>query len=484
MTGLSTSPDPFHSALKLIAQTVAGSVWQGKVFAAGGMVRDQLMGNATKDIDLTIAAPQGGIEFANWLAIRLGIHKDGSNPVIFPRFGTAKLSLAGISHNGIDLSPVDIETVMTRKEYYSEDSRKPEVEYGTPEEDVLRRDLTINALLMDIVSGEILDYTGKGVADIKSKTLRTPLDPDVTFTDDPLRMLRVIRFAVKLGWGIPFSMIKALRRNAKTLRKISAERKRDELSKILLSSHPHTGVRLLEFTGLNAFVIPEFQGMVGMSQNNFHEWTAERHTYEVLKNSPAELTIRLAALLHDIGKVETRKVENGHVSFLGHETRSADLSEEILRRLKYPNEITDAVVALVQHHMRTKQFGTRGEKASDKSLRKLMHELGDNLNPALQLIHSDNISHGNHPWPHNMPDQVPELKRRIADLGPIGKRLNLPIDGNEIIRILTEVDPKFKPGPIMQKIYSAIEEEFLENPQLTNKQAQEIVILTYRNTRS
>jgi poly(A) polymerase len=182
------------TAEDFIRLTIQGTEWQGKVFAAGGYVRDQIRGANAKDLDLLVNAPDGGIAFANWITKKLGVHKDGSNPVTFPRFGTAKFNFPGVVHNGVDIGDLDIEAVMPRKEQYANDSRKPTVSAGTLADDVERRDFTVNSLLKDLSSGEILDLTGLGKADIKAGIIRTPLNPDVIFTDDPLRMLASYSF--------------------------------------------------------------------------------------------------------------------------------------------------------------------------------------------------------------------------------------------------------------------------------------------------
>ena len=263
-----------------IKKIIQGTEWQGKVFIAGGYVRDEFMGKDPKDLDLLVNAPNGGIEFAKWITKKVGAFRGndttippepqqppeqhhgyhggampgeredaedidtaeyqswkikhdawekevasieqksgGSNPVIFPRFGTAKFNLRGVVHNGIDLSDMDIEAVMPRKEQYTPGSRKPKVSGGELKDDVERRDFTVNSLLKDLSSGEILDLTGLGKADIQAGIVRTPLNPDKIFTDDPLRMLRAIRFAVKYQWKLPMFMLRGLKKNSASIEK-------------------------------------------------------------------------------------------------------------------------------------------------------------------------------------------------------------------------------------------------------------------------
>jgi poly(A) polymerase len=463
------------TALKLISDLIKNSQWKNKVFLAGGAVRDELMGMGIKDLDLTVAAPNGGIEFAEWLAKKLKIYRQNSNPVIYPRFGTAKITLKGVKYNGIDLSSIDIECVMTRKEKYEYGNRKPEVDYGTPQQDVERRDLTINSLLKDLTSGEILDLTGKGMKDLQNKIIRTPLDPDIIFKEDPLRMLRAIRFTVKYNWKLPFSMIKALKTNAKMLSTISSERIQDELNKILLTNNPDKGIKLLQMTGLNKYVAPELDRLVKLKQNDYHMWDANKHTLMVLKNTPKSLITRLAALFHDAGKSYTKSVVDNEIHFYEHEDISAEIAKDIMTKLKYPTNIINAVYTAVKNHMRTKSFGKDAELVSDKALRKLQNDLGDHLETTLDLIHADNISHGKDDWKYNMPNQVPSIRNRMKNLGgDFTKKLQLPLDGGEIIKMFN-----LKPGPIVGKLKKELEDEFLNNPKMDKKEAIKFITNIY-----
>jgi poly(A) polymerase len=212
-------------ALEYIANLIKTGPFRGRVYLAGGAVRDMEMGKDPKDLDVVVKGGlDSGIEFATWATKAIGNYKEGSNPVTFPRFGTAKFTLTGVVYKGEDLSGIDIEAVATRKEKYSDGSRKPEVSAGDLSDDVYRRDFTINSLLQDLTTGEILDLTGKGREDIKAGIVRTPLNPDVIFAEDPLRLLRAIRFAIKYEWKLPLDMLKAMKRNAGKLDNISAER--------------------------------------------------------------------------------------------------------------------------------------------------------------------------------------------------------------------------------------------------------------------
>jgi len=456
------------TALDFISKTIKGTEWENHVFLAGGAVRDEIMGKEIKDLDLVVDLPNGGILFAKWITKHTNCYKANSNPVIFPRFGTAKFQLYRVIHNGIDISNIQIEAVMTRKEKYTSGSRKPDVTPGTLKQDVERRDFTVNSLLKNLTNNEILDLTGIGKDDIKRGLLRTPLDPDIIFSEDPLRQLRIIRFCVKYDWDIPMFMIKALKRNASKLQFISDERIQDELSKILVSKNPDKGIRLLQMTGLMKYIAPEYNELKGLTQNKYHKDTADKHTLEVLKNVPPKLVTRLSAWLHDIGKAKTKEVIDNETHFYKHEEVSAYMAKKILQKLKYPNDIIDQVVLNIREHMRLKGAGKQGEIISDKALRKLKMDIGEHLNDLLDLIHADNSSHSEE---HSLSNQIPAIRKRLANIKDISKEKSpLPISGNDIMQAFN-----LKPGKEIGRLLKIIENAWLENPDLTKEEAIEIL---------
>ena len=462
------------SVLDFLRKIVSNSEFAGKVFLAGGAVRDEIMGKPIKDIDLVVSMPDGGIAFANWFTQKVGAFRNGTNPVVFPRFGTAKFNLRGIKHNGVDLSGIDIETVMTRGEKYEKGSRKPEVVYADLKDDAYRRDLTVNSLFKDLVSGEIKDFTGKGLSDIKAGIVRTPTDPDVTFKDDPLRMIRAVRFAVKYDWKMPSGMLTALKKNAPLLRTISSERIQDELNKILLTNNPDVGLKMLVYTGLNKSIIPELDLCVGVSQNSHHKDDVFDHICEVVKNTPPDLKARLAAVFHDIAKPQTKTTEpDGAIHFYEHEDKGADVALQVMQRLRYPNDMSESVSKLVRQHMRLKSAGPDGKNISDKALRKFKAELGDDLSSALKLMHADNISHSE---ASSMPNQIEILNHRMENL-PMPKdtgKPQLPINGHDIIKTLG-----IKPGPELKQLLSVVQDAWYENPTIKPEEALNIVRKEY-----
>ncbi len=462
-----------EAALDYLTQLVKSGPFKGRVSLAGGAVRDMELGLSPKDLDVVVTGGiDAGMDFAKWACQHMGNYKEGSNPVIFPNYGTAKFTLSGVNHNGLDLSDVDIESVATRKEKYTTGSRKPEVSAGDLEDDVFRRDFTVNSLLKDLTTGEILDLTGMGKDDIKKGIVRTPLNPDVIFTDDPLRMLRAVRFTVKYNWQLPRFMIKSMKKNADKLANISFERIRDELSKMLVTGYPAKAIKLMKVTGLLQYVIPEFKAAVNMTQNKHHKQgfagTVFGHTLDVLSKTKPNLIARLGAMLHDIGKTKTKTVVDNEAHFYAHEMVGADMAREILTRLKYPNEIIEPVVLAVKNHMRLKQAGKEGEKATDKTLRKFAVDMGEHLEDVLDIIHSDNISHGEH---STMPNQIPNLIGRIDKLKNTipTKGQKLPVSGDDLMAL------GLKPGPLYKELLDLVRDKRLENPNATKEEYLDMI---------
>lgn len=451
------------ATLALIANLIMGTEFEEITFVAGGFVRDKILGLYAKDIDLVVEAPNGGIRLAQFLKSSLSFE---TTVVVYPKFGTAAVHVKNVSAFGFDLDGMEIECVMTRKEQYHNDTRKPDVQHGTLAEDVERRDFTVNSLLMRVVDSEILDLTGKGQDDIANGIIQTPLDPDIIFSEDPLRMLRAIRFAVKYGWELPSFMVKAISKNHQRMEIVSMERINVEFTKMMISPDPVRALRLLLDTNLVLFVIPELGDLGGVEQGKFHHLDALEHTLSVVENTPSDLIVRLSAVLHDIAKSLTRVVLNGEVHFYKHDMVGAGMAISILQRLKFPTEIIKAVSKIVGHHMRTKAFGDEG-RASAKALRKLKADMGDLLEPFLTVVHADNVSHAPE---HCLPNQVKNLRDKLDALSEEPTKPVLPISGNDIME---EFD--LKPGKHIGEMLAIVKEEWFGNPELTREDALKLI---------
>jgi poly(A) polymerase len=456
-----------EEVLLFLKKLIKGTEWENKILLVGGAVRDEKMGKKPKDLDFVVnGGIDAGITFATWLAQKMGNYKENSNPVVYPRYGTAKLSL---NRNKFNLANIDLEFVAPRKETYQEGSRNPSVTNGDLMDETMRRDLTINSLMKNVSTGQILDLSGNGVNDIKNGIIRTTSNPDIIFKEDPLRMLRAIRFTVKYGFEMDDKTLEGIKNHSRSIEIITKERIADELGKILVSSDPVKGIILMKDTGLLKYILPELTQTIGVGQNKYHNEDVFSHIMTVLSKTPPNLETRLMALLHDIAKPKVKTIDDGEVHFYGHEDLGARMAKDILTRLKFSNAGVniDNVVAGVANHMRLKGGGKEGEILKDKTLRKFVNTSGGNLNDILDLIHADNESHSDDA---SMPNQIPNIRNRITSFEDKveTKNAKLPINGNDLIQL------GLKPSSLFREILDAVQEAWYENPDITRDEAIEI----------
>jgi len=447
-----------------INKHIIDTQFENKVYIVGGAVRDILLKKKEiKDIDIVVNLPMGGVALAEYLTRKLGVYKKDSNPVIFGRFGTANFRLPN--------SDLDFESVMSRQEAYEEGSRKPLVKFGTIEQDAVRRDFTINSLMYNISLNKLEDFTGNGINDLGNNVLNTTSDPDSIFKEDPLRMLRAIRFSTR-GFKLTKDVYDSIIRNYKSTEILSKERINSEFTKIMLSDNCLNGLYYLVKTGLINYIIPELIETIDFKQNEYHSADLFNHLFDVLQavvkkpilENENKLVVRLSALLHDIGKLKTRvwNSDKNDYSFIDHNTLSETMVIDILKRLKYENEIVDSVSFIVKNHMHTKQWGNETLNIKDKSIRKLIKLSGNLLTELLEVIHADNISHAPE---HCLPYQVPNIAKRIAELKEKHEPVSMPISGKDIINTFN-IKPGIKVGEYMRKA----EDIFMENPNISKEE--------------
>jgi len=399
-----------------------------KAWVVGGYVRDSLLHRSHPNPDVVV---EEGDALA--LAGRFAELAGAPPPVTFERYGTAQVTLPGHL----------VEFVNARAESYAPDSRKPDVRPATLEEDLRRRDFTINTLLMDL-SGELHDPLG-GAADLEAKTLRTPADPLRTFADDPLRMLRGIRFAAELGFQLAPDLIPAMRAMKTRLSPpvISAERVADELRKMLKSPRPKLALELLDDSGLLEVILPEISACKGVPQSGYHTHDVFGHTLRTVEATPPDLLLRVAALFHDVGKPATAK---GDGTFIGHEDVGARIARAALERLRFSVREIEVVVGLVHLHLRPVFYRSEW---TDGAVRRLARDAGPLLDRLLALAKAD-IAASAYPEPEKL-DELQARLEKVRSERP--SRLAPLITGEEIMAVRG-----IGPGPEVGRIKKRLEE--------------------------
>ncbi|MBC8104164.1 MAG: HDIG domain-containing protein [Cytophagales bacterium] len=427
-------PDP----LETLRAATRGTEYEGRLYLVGGYVRDKLLGDAAASDDYDLVLEGDALRAARFLWKR-GV--TDHRPVEYGQFGTTQIEIHGQK----------VELVTARAETYRQGSRKPVVTPGTLQTDAERRDFTVNTFLENLHTGEISDPTGKGGTDLAAKILRTPLDPSVTFAEDPLRMLRACRFAAKLGFTVAPEAYAAILENARRCdaeHGISFERMRDEFTKTLLTSDAPLGLEMMRVTGLLSQFAPELAGMHGVTQNRFHRYEVWEHTMVALRHLPREasLLVRLATLFHDIGKPRTRTVDaaTGDVHFYGHEEVGAEMAREVMTRLRFSLDEIKAVTQMVGLHMR---YGAYDPAAwTDASVRRLVRTVGEHRRDLFTIARADIAACGTGDFPTADLDGLSERMERLEAESQI-TRATSPLDGGEIMLRLD-----LKPGPLLGKV--------------------------------
>lgn len=457
-----------HPIFKIISE--AAQELNSETYVIGGYVRDIILNRPSKDIDIVTVG--SGIELAKSVAKKIGPKTNVSS---FKNFGTAMLQY----------KDWEVEFVGARKESYNRNSRKPIVEDGTLEDDQNRRDFTINALAISLNNknfGELIDPFN-GVKHIEEGLLKTPLDPNITYSDDPLRMMRAIRFATQLNFSIEEKSLEAIKTNAKRIEIVSKERIIDELNKIVLSPTPSVGFKLLFDTGLLEIIFPEMANLQGIEiinnkghKDNFY------HTIQVLDNiskNTNNLWLRWAAIMHDIAKPATKRFDENHGwTFHGHEDKGARMVPKIFKNLKLPlDNKMKYVQKLVRLHLRP--IALVKEEVTDSAIRRLLYEAGEDIEDLMTLCNADITSKNETKVKRYLENfKVVESKLKEVEEKDNLRNWQPPISG-EVIMKTFNLKPCREVGMIKDAIREAILEGELENNyndayKFMLKQAEEI----------
>ncbi|HUL43358.1 MAG TPA: CCA tRNA nucleotidyltransferase [Bacteroidota bacterium] len=416
-------------------------------YVVGGFVRDTLLGRPGKDIDIVVVGD--GIAFARVVAEKMR----AQTPVVFEKFGTAMLPVAGGK----------IEFVTAREERYERGSRKPTVQKASLESDLSRRDFTVNALAASVRKagwGKIIDPF-HGLDDLKKKVLRTPLEPEKTFDDDPLRMMRAVRFASQLQFSVEKSAFEAVKMMAERMTIVSQERITDEFLKLLSSPVPSIGLKLLYETGLAKLVFPELVDMVGVEQRKeYHHKDVFLHTLKVVDNISQvthDVWLRFAALVHDIAKPRTKGFKEGiGWTFHGHEDLGARMMKPIFRRMKLPLEKLPYLEKLVRLHLRP--MALVSEEITDSAIRRLLFEAGPEIDDLMVLCRAD-ITSQNPARVARYLKNYDIVLRKMAEVEEKDRLRNWqpPVRGNEIMEVCG-----ISPSPLVGILKSRIENAILD----------------------
>ena len=427
-----------------------------QIYLVGGAVRDAILGIETKDFDFTTnASSEDSIKMLN--------KNKYKTTEIGRAFGTIETTVGDYS----------IHITTYREDKYNKDSRKPEIKTsGELETDLSRRDFTVNAIAYDINNNEIIDPHG-GLKDLSEGLIRTPDTADISFSDDPLRMLRACRFVSTHGFTPNNELFKAISKNVERIEIVSTERIRDEFTKLLTGKEPSLGLKAFVESGLSELIMPELNELKIEVDPKHHHKDVYEHTMVVLDRVSPTLVSRMSALLHDIGKPKTKGIENGKVHFRHHEVVGAKMSKKILKRLKYDNETIKKVSLLVENHLRPHTFKMGW---TDSAVRRYIIDAGGLLEELNDLVRAD-ITTKNKAKYEEINKYLDEMEERIKEVAEKEElsKLRPPISGDEIMDMFD-----LEPGPSVGVIMKALYEQRINDGEVSKEEAIKLAERVYK----
>ena len=427
-----------------------------QIYLVGGAVRDGILGIETKDFDFTTnASSEDSIKMLN--------KNKYKTTEIGRAFGTIETTVEDYS----------IHITTYREDKYNKDSRKPEIKTsGELETDLSRRDFTVNAIAYDINNNEIIDPYG-GLKDLSEGLIRTPDTADISFSDDPLRMLRACRFVSTHGFTPNNELFKAISKNVERIEIVSTERIRDEFTKLLTGKDPSLGLKAFVESGLSELIMPELNELKIEVDPKHHHKDVYEHTMVVLDRVSPTLVSRMSALLHDIGKPKTKGIENGKVHFRHHEVVGAKMSKKILKRLKYDNETIKKVSLLVENHLRPHTFKMGW---TDSAVRRYIIDAGGLLEELNDLVRAD-ITTKNKAKYEEINKYLDEMEERIKEVAEKEElsKLRPPISGDEIMDMFD-----LEPGPSVGVIMKALYEQRINDGEVSKEEAIKLAEQVYK----
>jgi len=443
-----------------IAETVEKRGMGGHVFLAGGAVRDLVIDGAeaeVSDLDFVVTTPFTGMDLANFVGEDVG-----GTPVLFEKFGTARVDVDGFS----------VDCVTARSETYRFDSRNPSVQFSSLVDDAFRRDFTVNSLFMEILTGEVIDITERGLDSIEAAVIDTATEPDLCFSEDPLRMLRAIRFSAKLGFIILPEVLDGIKNNKDRLEIVSVERVRDELVKLMAVESGYLVSKAFEDmqeTGLLKIFLPELSDCVGVEQNKFHSHDVFDHTMSVLTRTSNDPVLRWSALFHDVGKPATKSGDGKDSHFFNHHKIGSKLAEQALERLKFSNDFVESVSIVVLNHMRFVSFKD-DNLPTPKAVRRFVFDCGELVPTVVELMRADVFGKGKHV------DDLVNALDEVAKNDKNGGEIKPPLNGHEIMEVL-----QLEPGPVVGEAVNFLLEASFEDPNMSKEGATEFLLRWWKN---